>query len=287
MKQYIKVFCKKKNCYGLITIEENNGSHVITNFYEIDEDTAKNIKTSYNESLPMVSSHLKPCSTCGKRVPRSCDKTKQCKVEKGQLWYQCLYCSGIEVCQDQETAGGAHIFFLMDNSGSMSEKDRIEGANAVRKMIQSLQGLGNTYSFVPWGSDAGYLFYGEQNISKISSALGLYEQGLAGHGGSTAAHLAFDYIRGDVSSSKVPVRILLVTDGGFDSEFLAVDARNGLLNSNENIEILAIGVTGANASNLEKIGTVPAFSKVIGSSAALSDTFEQIAEILKKKGNNF
>ena len=85
----------------------------------------------------------------------------------------------------------------------------------------------------------------------------------------------------------MPVRILLVTDGGFDSEAAAIRARNELLAGKQNVEILAIGVTGARQSTLEKIGTVPAFSKVVGGSSALTSTFEQIAEILKRNGNNF
>jgi uncharacterized protein with von Willebrand factor type A (vWA) domain len=80
--------------------------------------------------------------------------------------------------------------------------------------------------------------------------------------------------------------IVLVTDGGFDSEDTAIREWNSLL-ANKNVEILAIGVTGANQGTLSKIGTVPTFSKFVGGSNALTSTFEQIAETLKRKGNNF
>ena len=285
-KKYIKVYCKKTNCYGLITAEPNNGSLKIVNFYEIDDDTAKNVTTSYEGTLPPVSAHLKACSTCGARNPKCCDKTRQCKVPKGELWYQCLYCSGLEISQASTAGGSADIYFLLDESGSMSADDRKEGANAVRKMVQALQGAGNTYSFVAWGSNAGYVFKKETNVAKISSALSSYENHTTGYGGSTAAHIAFNCIKPDVLASTKPVRIIFVTDGYLDNESLALQARNELL-ARKDVEIVAIGVTGASQSTLSKLGTVPAFSKVVGGSSALTSTFEQIAEILKKKGNNF
>jgi len=285
-KKYIKTFCPKVKCYGLITAESNNGAFQITNFYEIDDDTAKNIETAHDGVLPPVSANLKPCATCGKRIAKCCDKTKQCRVNKGELWYQCLYCSGLEISQDVKASDSAEFYFLMDESGSMSDSDKKEAANAVRKMVQSLQGNGNAYSFVAWGSDAGYVFHNETNISKMSSALSSYENGTTGHGGSTAADLALAYIKRDVLRSSKPVRIILVTDGEFDDEGAAIRERNALL-SNRNVEILAIGVTGANQSTLSKIGTVAAFSKVVGDSNALTSTFEQIADVLKRLGNNF
>ena len=285
-KKYIKTYCPRTKCYGLITTESINGSLKITNFYEIDADTAKNIEISFDGDLPPVSSYLKPCATCGRRTPKCCDKTRQCKVNRGELWYQCLYCSGLEICQDDKAEGSAEFYFLMDESGSMSRSDREEAAKAVRRMIQSLQGNGNVYSFVAWGSDAGYVFDHETNISKMSGALVSYENNTTGYGGSTAADRAFEYIKDDVFRSKKPVRIIFVTDGWFDNVESAISARNDLLKK-QNVEILAIGVTGADQWALSRIGTVPAFSKVIGESSALTSTFEQIAEILKKNGNNF
>lgn len=286
-KKYIKVYCKKTKRYGMITTDKNNGAEQITNFYEIDDDTAKNIETAYTGTLPPVSSALKACAECGKRTARCCDKTHKCKVGKGELWYQCLYCSGLEICGSEPTAGGsADIYFLMDQSGSMSDDDRRQAANAVRAMVQSLEGSGNAYHFVAWASDSTYIFRNETNLKKMSSALYAYENETERIGYSTDAAKALRYIKSDVLSCKRAVRILLVTDGGFDNTDDAVAARNELL-ANKNVEILAIGVTGAVESALRRVGTVAAFSKVVGGSAALTSTFEEIAEALKKKGNNF
>lgn len=284
-KKYIKTYCSKTKTYGLVTVGENNGVLQVINFYEIDEDTAKSIVTSHDGPLPAVSSYLKPCASCGGRIPRCCDKKKQCRVGQRELWYQCLYCSNLEI-SEEKTESAAEFFFLMDNSGSMSFNDRGEAAKAVNRMIQSLQGKGNTYSFVAWGSDAGYVFYKQTNLTKIGAALLLYRSGRCGHSGSTAADLALRYIQKDVVYSKKPVRIILVTDGYFDDLPAAIAARNELL-VKQNVEIVAIGVTGADQGTLSSIGTVPEFSKVIGDSTGLTSTFEQIAEILKKKGNNF
>lgn len=285
-KKYVKVYCKKANKYGLVTIEKSNGYDKITNFYEIDDATAAKIQTSFTGNLPEVSMYLKPNAVGGARTPRSTDKSRQCSVKKGELWYQCIYCSALEI-SNTVAASACDIYFLMDESGSMAYSDRKEGAAAVSKLVQSLSGAGNVYSFVAWGSDAGYVFQNSTNAVEINRASQLYVDGLTGHSGSTDAAEAFRYIASDVARAKKPVRIIFVTDGYFDDEDAAVRERNRLLASNRNVEILAIGITGASQSSLSRIGTVPAFSKVVGGSSALTSTFEQIAETLKKSGNNF
>ncbi|MBR1747935.1 MAG: VWA domain-containing protein [Clostridia bacterium] len=286
-KKYVKVYCKKSKKYGLVTVEKTNGVDRVTNFYEIDDETAKSVNTAFEGELPDVSGHLKPCVSTGKRTPRSSDSSRQCAVKRGELWYQCLFCSGLEICRSAERTGGADIYFLMDQSGSMEYHDRRAAANAVKRMVQTLSGMNNTYSFVAWGSTAGYIFKKETNMSKMNSALSLYESGKTEHSGSTDAANAFRCIQPDVASSHRPVRIIFVTDGYLDSDEEALVERNRLLGGQRNVEILAIGVDGAKQETLKKIGTVAAFSKVIGSSAALTSTFEQIAAVLKKKGNNF
>lgn len=285
-KKYIKMYCPKTKCYGLITAEVSNGIWKVTNFYEIDNDTAKNIHTNHEGAMYSVSSNLKPCADCGRRDVGCCDKSRGCKVPKGQLWYQCLFCSSLQVASEA-SSGGAAIYFLLDQSGSMSSSDRAEASRAVQTMMQALQGDGNTYSFVAWGSNAGYLFRNETNLSKMSSALYDYESGRSPYGGSTAAHLAFECIRRDVAGSKKPVRIIFVTDGGFDNDSAAAAARDAVLAAYKDVEIVAIGTTGAYEPSLRRIGTVPAFSKVVGGTSALTSTFEDIANALKSKGNNF
>ena len=251
-KKYIKMYCPKSKCYGLVTAEMNNGSWVITNFYEIDNDTAKSINTAHEGAMYPVSTHLKPCASCGKRVVGCCDKTRGCAVPKGELWYQCLFCSGLQMSMTHSE--GVDIYFLLDQSGSMSTSDRCEASRAVSSMMQSLQGNGNTYSFVAWGSDAGYLFKNETNMSRIHSALSSYESGSTPYGGTTAADRAFDLIKGDVSCATRPVRIIFVTDGGFDSDAAAARSRDAVVGSNKDVEIVAIGVTGAKEASLRRIG---------------------------------
>ncbi|MCR4661295.1 MAG: VWA domain-containing protein [Clostridia bacterium] len=286
-KKYVKMYCQKSKCYGLVTIEVDNGVSKICNFYEIDDDTAKNINNVDDSSLPQVSGYLKPCFKDGTRNPLSCDMKRQCSVKKGELWYQCIYCKDLEICNSISNSASYNIYFIMDESGSMSYSDRKEGSNAVRKLIQSLVGNGNTYSFVAFGSYAGYVFKNETNIDKISSALKLYENDNTGYGGSTAADLAFETIKNDVFEAKKPIRIILVTDGYFDSLDRTIEVRNSILKCRNDIEILAIGVTGADNYSLGEIGTVPEFSKVIGDAKNLTHTFEDIANLLKNKGNNF
>lgn len=281
-KKYIKTRCNKTGKFGLITVEPSNGVDTITNFYGIDEETAKSIDAPYDGALPRVSSKLKPCASCNGRTPMCCDMSKQCPVGKGELMYQCLYCKAMEFT----CSSALDIYFLMDESGSMGDRDRREASKAVRNLVQSLQDQGNTYSFVAWGSNAGYIFRNETQLSKMDYALKSYEDDTTGYGGGTDAANALATVMSDVLNSKKKVCVILVTDGAFDSESAALEMRGRLL-ANKNADILAIGVTGANESTLKKMGTVDKFSKVVGVSSNLSGEFVNIGEFLKKKGNNF
>ncbi len=284
-KKYIKVQCSKSGAYGLITVESVQGRDVITNFFEIDKDAAANIHTAHEGPFPTVSGNLKPCSTNGSRTPSCLDKSGQCSVAKGELWYQCIYCNKLTACREAG-AGGADVYFLMDQSGSMSKVDRKEAAKAVEVFYKDSKGDGNVYSFVAWGSTAGYVFDHETNTGKMSSAIASYEAGTTGHGGSTAAELAFQCIERDVAKSKKPVRIIFVTDGYLDNDSRAIKARNAVLGANSNVEIIAIGTTGADEGVLKQIGTVDAFSKVVGGTDALTSTFADIKKWLKDNQHN-
>lgn len=285
-KNYIKTYCPGNRSYGIVVTEKVNGTEQITNFYGIDRETAESIKTSYEGRLPEVSGSLKPCTQCGERRPMCCDKHRKCPVKKGEMWYQCLYCSSMEIVNDKPDTG-SDIYFLMDNSASMSAADREEASDAVKNMIQSLEGMNNRYSFVAWASKAGYIFRNESNLLKIEHALADYRNGNCEYTGSTAAEKALRCIKNDVLRSERPAKIILVTDGQFDSTEAAVKARDALLNNQRSVEIMAVGVTGADEDTLKMIGTVRAFSRVVGSTKALLSTFEQIAEELKKNRNNY
>ena len=286
-KEYIEVYCPKSKAYGLITAQEVQGTLMITNFYGIDEESAAEIKTSHEGAMPKVGRNLLPCDTCGGKTPMCCDKKRKCKVKSGELRFQCLYCSELQPTREAAASSGADFYFLLDESGSMTDSDRHEAADAVRSMVKKLDGKGNVFSLVAWGSNAGYVFRKEESYHSMSSALKSYERHTTGYGGSTAADIAFKCIMEDVASSTKPVRIIFVTDGYLDDEAAAINMRNELLRRGNNVEILAIGITGANQSTLAKIGTVPEFSRVVGGSSALTSTFDEIAAVLIKKGNNF
>ncbi|MBQ9369544.1 MAG: VWA domain-containing protein [Clostridia bacterium] len=283
-KKYVKVYCDKSKKYGLVTIENNNGYDRVVNFYEIDDDTAKQIDTSFEGELPDVSMYLKPNAINNSRTPRSMDKSGQCGVKKGELWYQCLFCSHLDICS--AGPGSSAIYFLMDASGSMEENDRREAAKAVKSLVAALSGSGNVYSFVAWSDDADYVFQDATNPKDIERALDRYIDGKYG-GGCTYAGKAFALIYQSVKQAKLPVRILFVTDGYLHDPDNALIKRNDLLAANKDVEVLAIGITGADQGTLSTLGTVPEFSKVVGGSSSLTSTFEQIADTLKKSGNNF
>lgn len=280
-KKYVKTYCPKSKKYGLVTIDKNNGRDQVVNFYDIDDAIASQINTDFNDALPEVSSHLKSCATTNSRTPMSCDKSRGCPVKKGELWYQCLYCSSLEIVKNN--TGAFDVYFLMDASGSMSTSDRREASRAVTSLVQQLQDMNNIYSFVPWANSATYLFKGENSVSKISSALRTYENDNCNVGGGTCADSPFDYIRSDVMRAKNPVFIIFVTDGEFFDLNAAIRARDAVL-AKGNAEIMAVGITGADEYSLSKMRTIN--GPPTGGSAQLTSTFAQIADILRKSGNN-
>ena len=283
-KKYCKVCCSIKKYYGLATIEDFQGKDVITNFQPIDKKTADSINNDGIASLPDVGNNLLACDVTGKRKPMCVDKSKKCNLKKDELRFQCLYCDKLKV--ERNINNSFEIYFLMDNSGSMSQRDRGEGAKAVKNLVSSLPDMDNTYYFVAWGSDAGYLFKDESDASKIEKALKSYVDGTCGYGGSTAAHKAFDLVKQDVSRAKRTPVIIFVTDGGFDDDKLALSARNSVLSANKAAAIISIGVEGADENNLRAVGTVSDFSKIAGDSSQLSKTFIDVAEFLRKSGRN-
>ena len=284
IKKYCKLYCSKRDLYGLATIEKLNMTDYITNFQPLDKQDADKMENEGISSLPMVNTNLLPSEDNGKRIPLAVDRSNKCELFRGGLTFQCLYCNRLSVTRSLH--GGFSIYFLMDNSGSMDGSDRAEGSRAVRNLMQSMSTMDNEYSFVPWGSNAGFLFDHMRSISEIEPALRKYENGTAGFSGSTAAHKAFFTVQSHVAKDTKPVVIIFVTDGGFDDERAAKEARNKVLASNEDVNIIAIGVTGAYERNLKEIGTIDSFSKVAGDSRQLTQAFMDVAAFLKKTGKN-
>jgi uncharacterized protein YegL len=283
-KKYCKLYCSIKKLYALATIENRQGKELITNFQPIDNKTASEIDNQGINSLPLVNSNLLESEDNGKRIPLSIDRSKKCNLLKDELRYQCIYCNKLNI--SKSISNSFSIYFLLDNSGSMSKNDRHEGELAVRKLISTLKEMDNDYSFIPWGSDAGYLFQRTKNISEIEKGLKQYTDGISKYSGSTDAAGAFNLIKSDVKSEQKNVIIIFVTDGGFDDDRAAIDARNKVLSQKQGTEIIAIGVTGAKEKNIEAIGTISNFSKIVGDSTQLSKTFVDVAEFLKKSGRN-
>ena len=279
---YLKVHCPIKDLYGLLTVDIVQGKEQITNFQPLEKDVAKDIN-NYRDTFPPISSYLLPCETTGNRNIGEIDKSVGCKINTN-LPFQCLYCSRLQLTKN--SSGPYDIYFLLDESGSMSRKDRYEATTAVKKILIELNGMDNTYSFVSWGTNAGYLFFQTDNDLLIDKKLKLYEEGKTGYRGETYPESAFNLIKNDVQKATKPVIIIFVTDGGFHNVKTAKKARDELLMVNDNISIIAIGITGAIQANLDLIGTVKELSKIVGDSSALSKSFIDVADFLLKKNKN-
>lgn len=276
-------YCEKKKLYGVANVEKVDGAYKITDFFGLREKEI-NVEKQEFTTPPEVNDNLLPCSKCGKRKPLCCDKSSTCG-SLTTLAHQCLYCNKLAIARPALSKGPFDIYFLLDQSGSMSKIDRQEASKAVQKLMQSM-GPDNLYSFVAWATDATYLFKHEKKVSKIIDALKKYEDGKTGISGRTCIEEGFKLISRDVKKSQYDVVIIVVTDGGFDNKKLAVTERNNLLAKNEKANIVAIGITGAKQENLNSICTIEEFSKVLESSSGLESTFLSIGEILKTGNYN-
>ena len=276
-------YCKNKKFYGVAKVEKINGVDKITDFFGLKE-TEINVERQEFSTPPEVNSNLLPCSKCGRRKPLCCDKSKTCGTFKS-LQHQCLYCNKLEIARPKLNSGPFDIYFLMDQSGSMSKSDREEASKAVMQLMNSM-GSDNLYSFVAWATDAKFLFKHESKVDRVTTALKQYEEGTTGVSGRTFIEEAFKLICSSIIQSKRDVVVIVVTDGGFDNKRAAVSERDRLLRLNSKLNIVAIGITGAQQRNLDSICTIKEFSKVLESSSRLESTFLSIGEILRTGNYN-
>ena len=274
--------CKKKGFYGVAKVEVVDGENKITDFFGLEE---KEIAVERQEfsTPPMVNDNLLPCSKCGGRKPMCCDKSGTCGSFK-TLEHQCLFCNKLEIASGPK-AGPFEIYFLMDQSHSMSKPERIEASKAVKKLMQEM-GPDNDYSFVAWATNAKFIFKHKSSVDKVINALKLYEDNNTGVSGRTYIEEALALINQTARRSRDEVIVIMVTDGGFDNPRKAIAERNRLIESRDNINIVAIGINGAKQENLDAICTIKEFSEVLESSSGLENTFLSISEILKNGNYN-
>ncbi|MBO4668261.1 MAG: VWA domain-containing protein [Bacilli bacterium] len=270
--------CKVKGLYGVAKVEKIGGVDKITDFFGLEEKEVAVERQEFTVS-PDVNINLLPCSTCGGRKPQCCDKSRSCGSFK-VLEYQCLYCNKLEIARGAMKAGPFDIYFLMDQSGSMSKDDRVEASKAVRKLMEEM-GSENDYSFVAWATEAKFIFKHESRVDKVIDALKLYEEGKTGIKGQTCIDEALKLISGSARRSQREVIVIILTDGGFHNPRKAVEEKNRLIYYKDNINIVAIGITGAKQENLDAVSTIKEFSEVLDSSSGLESTFLSIGEILK------
>lgn len=280
----IKVFCPIKKLNGAIIVERKGENFEITNFTPISGTDADEI-TNTIVMIPPVGMNLLPSEDTHKRVAHSVDLSKKCKCQKGQMSFQCLYCSQYEI-PGKGLVGKYEIYFLMDESGSMSKKDRTAGVTAIKKMVSSMADMDNIYTFVPWGTEAGYIFKGINDPKKMEKGLQKYIDGETGYRGETCADTPFILIKRRVQASPIPSIIIFVTDGAVKSVTKAKKARDELLKARPDTIIYAVGIAEAKKETIEMIRTDDGSPVDIkGSSADLSNVFSEIAAKVKRNIN--
>lgn len=282
MSDYMKIFCPKKNNYGLLTIDGG----VVTNFQPTKKELADSINNN-SGLVPTVSIRLLADALTGTRVPNSVDKTAKCVCGKnGDMTYQCLFCSAYQVpC----SGGPFDIYFLMDESGSMSMTDRKQAVDAIRNIIVTLSGMGNHYFFMPWGTEARFIFANETDGTVINNGLELYHKGKTGLRGRTCADRPFEELTEYLRNNKTgrPAIIIFVTDGGFENPSKAKKARNQLMLENPNTKIFAVGIAEAKKENIDEIATEKDLDfGILKDSSSLGKAFGDLASLIKKYGGN-
>lgn len=279
MQEFKKIYCPLKNAYALLTVDDG----IITNFQAFKEEAVKDVVNS-SSLLPPISKNLLPCQKTGSRVPHSVDLSSCCVYKNGEMTYQCLFCSAYQV----PSSGGPYdVYFLMDESGSMSFVDRKQAVVAIREAIADFAGMGNLYNFVPWGTEADYIFRNETSIDVIENGLKLYEQGKTGLRGRTCAEKPFDKIRDQVRTSPREAIIFFVTDGRLENLKKAVEARNKVLEGRPSATIIAIGIAEAEKESLNAIGNTKKLDlELIKDSGGLKKAFKDVVAAIKNNGGN-
>ena len=278
--KYATVYCPIKNAYGLVTIEPLNREDTITNFQYFEDENAKDIVNDIN-TLPKVSPNLLADDISRSREPMCSDKERCCRIDKnGRLTFQCLYCSKLQV-PSASVMTPMRVFFLLDQSGSMSKKDKKCAIDAVNNVLKEFAGINHHYYLVGWASFASYYIFDKVGLLDATHDSTGYLTARE-NGGLTDAEQALYFILHEASKSKIPCLVFFITDGRFNFS-KARRARDYLLSQCKNLEIIAIGVAEAEQSGLDSVSTLKDLSKLT-SMAELGKEMKDIAAIIKKKG---
>lgn len=283
----LKAHCTNTGQYFVIEAEKNGAVYFATKFYPITLEQAKQIKSEIFPVALQTGGNLPKCKTCGSRRVAHGHGVVKCSCSNNHD-DQSIYCGNLVFDRIGETnvmttqvLGRYDVYFVMDASGSMGMYGLKNAAKAVQSFIQNLNDQDNIYNFVPFGASYTYLVKNEKDLTHITKALDIYKKDKSNVGYSTNGQV-IEYIKSDVINSKRPVRIIVVTDGYWDNEKYAFDARREILNSKKDVEIMAIGIDGANQQFLSSFGTVAEFSKLIDASK-LESTLLDISRMMKVK----
>ena len=280
-QKFVTVFCPNKKAYGLATLEVLNGRQMVTNFQWFDKIEAEDIVNDI-DTLPEASGNLLPDEVSGKRRPMCTDKLRNCKIDsKGNLTFQCLYCSQLKVPTGAKLTPMT-VFFLLDQSGSMADSDKRKAVEAVNSTLASFKGMPNVYYLVGWADTAKYYIRAAQSIDNATSSTRSYAS-TCENGYGTDAAMALRFIKAEAQRSRLPVLVFFITDGEFN-EGSARAARDELVRSCSNLQIVAIGVGSASKSGLDSVATLKDLSQVTDISR-MGKAMTDITEIIKKKGN--
>ena len=278
--KYATVFCPIKNAYGLVTIEPYNRADTITNFQYFEDENAKDIVNDI-DSLPSASPNLLPDEISRSRTPMCSDKKRCCKVDRnGRLSFQCLYCSQLQIPSSNKMPV-MRVFFLLDQSGSMSESDKKCAVNAVNNVLREFEGIKHHYYLVGWANSAKYYISDSVGLDDATRGAYAYLHTYENDYGTDAAY-ALGFITREASRCQEPCLVFFITDGEFDT-YAAREARDELIRKCKNIEIIAIGVGNAHKDGLNSVATLKDLSK-LSSFSNLGKDMQDIASVIKKKG---
>jgi len=113
--KFIKAYCPKSKKYYGMKVEDISSQLQVTDFYDIDDETAKVLASTVNVPDLKTSSHLRDCPFCHSRTVGNCGCLKsRARCAPGQGYrYLCIYCSDLHIFSTEEGA---------ESSGHVGEK---------------------------------------------------------------------------------------------------------------------------------------------------------------------
>lgn len=105
-RKVVKTYCSKQDKYFGLTVEQERGRWVVTDFYPMSKMDGKVVASEVTQDSFETRSTLLPCSVDGRRKICSCGSIK-CPTP-GKYNFQCLYCDKLKISYETDFSGSQY-----------------------------------------------------------------------------------------------------------------------------------------------------------------------------------